>query len=470
MSRNPKRKASGVVVFLTILILLMIGATAYMVYLCVDLVNQEPTVTVPDTVISLPTAPTEAATEPPETQPVETTEPYDPVVSTATIGAVGDLLMHKQLFQEASNSVTYQEDGSYDFSAIFQYLKPYTQGYDYAIANLETTLSGDDYPYQGNPHFNTPDSLLDSVKDAGFDMLLTANNHIYDCRMPGLQRTMDQISGQGLAYIGTRKTEEDSRYQVVEVNGIQIGMVCYTFTTSMLEGKPRLNGDVGVENPALVNYFSTGKLDVFYEELQGVYAAMEAGGAEATVIYIHWGNEYELKQNATQEKIAQKICDMGFDAIVGGHPHVVQPMDLLESTVDPEHKTVCIYSLGNVVSNQRISEMRLRTGHTEDGALLTLTFTKYDDGTVALTATDVLPTWTNMHYNNGGREYNILPLEDSTRDQWAESYKLDENTLSQAQASYDRTIKMVGEGLKECQTWLEEQNTARLAQYQTQAA
>ena len=470
MSRNPKRKASGVVVFLTILILLMIGASAYMVYLCVDLVNQEPTVTVPDTVISLPTAPPETTAEPTQTLPPETTEPYDPVVSTATIGAVGDLLMHKQLFQKASNSVTYQEDGSYDFSAIFQYLKPYAESYDYAIANLETTLSGDNYPYQGNPFFNTPDSLLDSVKDAGFDMLLTANNHIYDCNMPGLLRTMEKIEEQGLRYIGSRETEEDSRYQVVDVNGIRVGMVCYTFTTSMQSGKPRLNGNTPVENPALVNYFFAGNLDVFYEELQGVYDAMESDGAEATVIYIHWGNEYELKQDATQEKIAQKLCDIGFDAIVGGHPHVVQPMALLESTVDPAHKTVCIYSLGNVVSNQRISEMRLRTGHTEDGALLTLTFAKYDDGTVALTGTDVLPTWTNMHYNNGGREYNILPLDDATRDQWAETYKLDDSTLSQAQASYDRTIKMVGDGLKECQTWLEEQNTSRLAQYQNQAA
>lgn len=470
MSRKPKRKISGVVIFLTVLILCMVAASAYMVYLCIDLANQEPAVTVPENSISLPTAPTQTPTEATETEVPATTEPYDPVVSTATVGVVGDLLMHKQLFQKASDSVTYQEDGTYDFSAIFQYIKPYAESCDYAIANLETTLSGDDYPYQGNPNFNCPDALLDSVKDAGFDMLLTANNHIYDCRMPGLQRTMEKISEQGLAYIGTRKTEEDSRYQVVEVNGIRIGMVCYTFTTSMLDGKPRLNGDVGVENPALVNYFFSGKLDAFYEELQGVYDAMVSDGAEATVIYIHWGNEYELKQDATQKKIAQKLCDMGFDAIVGGHPHVVQPMDLLESTVDPEHKTVCIYSLGNVVSNQRISQMRLRTGHTEDGVLLTLTFQKYDDGTVALTGTDALPTWTNMHYNNGGREYNILPLDDSTRDQWAQIYALDDSTLSQAQASYTRTLEMVGEGLEKCQSWLEGQNTARLEQYQTQAA
>ncbi len=470
MSRKPKRSHSGAIAVLVVLMLLMIAGSAYLVYLCIDLVNQAPSVSeAPGSTIQLPTAPSPAATEPSQIQ-TEPTEAPDPVVSTATIGAVGDLLMHKQLFQQGSNSVTYQADGTYDFSAIFQYIKEYASGYDYAVANLETTLSGDDYPYQGNPHFNCPDALLDSVTDAGFDMLLTANNHIYDCKMPGLQRTMEKIREKGLTYLGTRRTEEEPRYQVVDVNGISIGMVCYTFTTSMLGDQPRLNGDNPVENPALVNYFSGGKLNDFYAEMEKICADMDAAGAETTVLYIHWGNEYELTQNTAQEQIAQKMCDLGFDVIVGGHPHVVQPMDLLQSTVDPEHKTVCIYSLGNVVSNQRISEMRLRTGHTEDGVLLTMTFARYSDGRVYLTGTDVLPTWTNLHYNNGGREYNILPLEDARRDQWAELFDLDDSTLSQAKASYDRTREMVGDGLRKCQDWLDAQNAARDQLYRGQAA
>ena len=460
MARKPKRDRSPVTGVLTALIFVMILATAGMIYLCIDLVSQEGEITTPSSTVQLPVKLPEPTEAPQETTAAPTEETVPPPVS-ATIGTVGDLLMHKQLFQAGSNSVNNKGDGTYDFHSIFQYLTPYTQGYDYAIANLETTLSGDDYPYQGNPHFNCPDALLDSVKDAGFDVLLTANNHIYDCKMPGLQRTMEKIEEQGLSYIGSRKTEEDSRYQVVDVNGIQIGMVCYTFTTSMLEGKPRLNGDNPVENPALINYFSTGKLNAFYEELQGVYDGMTENGAEATMIYIHWGNEYELTQNSTQEQIAQKICDMGFDVIVGGHPHVVQPMDLLTSTQDPEHKTVCIYSLGNVVSNQRIAEMRLKTGHTEDGALFTVTFEKDWQGNVYLAAADVLPTWTNMHYNNGGREYNILPLDKATEAQWAETYNLDAATLAQAQASWQRTEDMVGVGLQKCQDWIKSQQLLR---------
>lgn len=470
MPRKPKHNHSMAVTMLTVLILLMIAATVWVFRLCLELSSQLPEASSkPGATIALPTHPeetTQAATAPTETA---ATEP-EYTVATATVGVVGDLLMHKQLFQQASKSVSYQADGSYDFSAIFQYVQEYTQSYDYAVANLETTLSGDDYPYQGNPHFNCPDALLDSVQDAGFDMLLTANNHINDCKQPGLLRTMEQIQSKGLAYLGSRQSQEEPRYSVVDVNGIRIGMVCYTFTTSMLGDKPRLNGDNPMEDPALINYFSTGKLNAFYSEMEEVYAGMEAAGAEATALYIHWGNEYELTQNATQEKIAQKMCDMGFDVIVGGHPHVVQPMDLLESTVDPDHKTVCIYSLGNVVSNQRIAEMRLKTGHTEDGVLLTMTFEKDLNGDVFLSATDVLPTWTNMHYNNGGREYNIVPLENARRDQWAELYGLDDSTLAQAEASYDRTREMVGQGLEKCQSWLTDRNTARELGYRANAA
>lgn len=458
MARKPRR--SPVKTVLTVLIFLMILATAGMIYLCIDLVDDGTDVTRPDTTIQLPTRQEETLPEEEETAEPTTQETLPPT-TTATVGVIGDLLMHKQLFQEASNSVNNKGDGTYDFHSIFRYLESYTQGYDYAIANLETTLSGDDYPYQGNPHFNCPDELLTSVKDAGFDMLLTANNHIYDCKMPGLQRTMEKIEEQGLSYIGSRKTEEDKRYQVVDVNGIQIGMVCYTFTTSMLEGKPRLNGDNPMENPALMNYFFTGNLNGFYEELQGVYDDMMADGAEASVIYIHWGNEYELTQNSTQEKIAQKICDMGFDVIVGGHPHVVQPMDLLTSTQDEDHKTVCIYSIGNAVSNQRIAEMRLKTGHTEDGVLLTMTFEKDGEGNVYLSGTDVLPTWTNLHYNNGGREYNILPLDETTMDDWMSLYNLDDSTYTQAKASYQRTQEMVGVGLRKCQDWIRSQQLLR---------
>ena len=220
-------------------------------------------------------------------------------------------------------------------------------------------------------------------------------------------------------------------------------------------GQPRLNNNEKVENPALVNYFTTDDLPAFYTEIQGVYDEMLEQGAEATIVYIHWGTEYETMENATQRTIAQKLCDMGVDVIIGGHPHVVQPMDLLTSTTDPEHRTVCIYSLGNAVSNQRIEEMALKTGHTEDGVVFSVTFEQYSDGAVTLSDVEVLPTWVNKLVTPDWKyEFNILPLDMAQQDQWKTLYGLTEEQFTNAKNSYSRTMEILGSGLEKCRTYL----------------
>ena len=159
------------------------------------------------------------------------------------------------------------------------------------------------------------------------------------------------------------------------------------------------------------------------------------------MVYIHWGQEYQTTENATQRTIAQKLCDMGVDVIVGGHPHVVQPMDLLTSTTDSTHKTVCIYSLGNAVSNQRKEELKQScpTGHSEDGVLFSVTFEKNSEGVVSVADVQVIPTWVNKITNGDGKvEYNILPLEDSQRQQWKNQFSLTDSQFTACQDSYQR--------------------------------
>lgn len=463
MSRKSQSNHTLAKVILILLILVMIAATGFVIKLCLDLVNTE-VETRPSESISLPTpeetaAPVETTEAPPET----TLPEPEHVVSTATISAQGDLLMHQPVFLSCR-----QSDGSYDFESIFRYVKEYTASYDYAAANLETTFGGDAYPYQGNPTFNCPDPLVDSILDAGYDMLLTSNNHCSDTTASGIKRTLEVVRGADLATLGTHLNAEEPKYSIVDINGIKIGMLCYTYATGVTnDGRPALNGLAPVGEAGLVNYFMENDLDTFYSEVEGHLAAMKDAGAEATMLYIHWGVEYQTTQNAKQDAIAQKLCDLGVDVIVGGHPHVVQPMALLESTVDPEHKTVCIYSLGNAVSNQRvgISDLFPTAGYTEDGALFTVTFEKYSDGTVYLADTDVLPTWVNMHSNKGVKEYNILPLDKERESQWQELFELTDHNFSSAQKSYDRTMGIVGEGLTECQTYLQEQKTAREEYY-----
>lgn len=390
-----------------------------------------------------------------ETETVETTLPAEAPVVRATIAAQGDLLMHATFFQSKYNPECRVGEGEYDFSSIFRYLSDYVSGADYAVANLETTLGGDGFPYQGNPTFNCPDPILDAVSGAGYDMLLTANNHSYDTLMTGINRTLEKCREAELDTLGTRLSEEEKRYRVVEVNGIKIGMVCYTYTLAMNGDRPRLNDNSPMEKPEQINFFYVNNLKAFYSEMEQIMADMKADGAEATMLYIHWGREYELTQNDTQQKIAQQMCDMGFDVIVGGHPHVVQPMALLESTLDPEHKTVCIYSLGNAVSNQRREKMRLNTGHTEDGALFTVTFEKSADGAVTVADCDVLPTWVHLYENaNGKNEYNILPIDPEQKEQWKEKFGISDAICAELQNSWDRTMNIVGDGLTRCQDYL----------------
>ena len=364
--------------------------------------------------IVLPTKPTEAPTNPTE----KPTDPIDPgitVTGSATIGATGDMLMHMPCVRPAL-----QADGSYDFGSYFANFSSYVQAVDYAVANLETTLAGtgNGYKYSGYPNFNCPDGIIPSLKSAGFDMMLTANNHTYDTRSIGFFRTQEIIAQNGLDHIGTKPDTETDSYLIKNINGIQVGMICYTYETDAATDKISLNGNAPLkdEEESLINVFLKDDVAGFSKDLAANIADMEADGAEAVVLYIHWGEEYQTKQNNQQKAMAQAACDLGVDVIVGGHPHVIQPLDLLTSTTDDSHKTVCLYSTGNALSNQRISEMNLKTGHTEDGIFFSFTFVKYSDGTVRVENVEVLPLWINLHSSTGKTVYDILPLDKAVTD------------------------------------------------------
>ena len=454
MSREPKRLGGLATFLVTLMILGIVAATGFVIWMCIDMVNQEPEQSATSEIVELPGE----IQQPQETQaPTETTVPPttlpepepETVIATATIASQGDLLMHSPVFNSAK-----QSDGSYDFESVFRYSKDLVTSYDYAVANLETTFGGPSRPHVANQSFCCPDELADSAVEAGYDMFLTANNHSGDTMGDGLIRTLEISREAGLATLGSQMPEE-KRYSIVEVNGIKIGMVAYTWAFSGDGSKFSLNGLSAIKDEGQMNYFTKKNPDKLYKEVEPMLAEMKAEGAEVTMLFIHWGEEYETKENAAQQKMAQKLCDLGFDVIVGGHAHVVQPVALLESTVDPGHKTVCIYSLGNAVSNQRTGVSPLfPAGYTEDGALFSVTFEKYSDGKVYVLAADVVPTWVNMHSNSGAREYNILPLAKDTEEQWQESYELTDNQFKSCQKSYDRTMGIVGDGLAQCQEYL----------------
>ena len=370
-------------------------------------------------------------------------------VASAKVLNMGDIILHSTVLEGAYNRST----KDYDFSAFFPLMKEYIDGADLTVANLEVTLGGTESgKYSGYPAFNAPDSLIDDLDDAGINFLLTSNNHSYDTGLFGLKRTARVLKEKKMDFIGTRETESDPAYVVKKVNGIKIGMINYTYeNTCKTEGRKSLNGNIiAKEANNLINSFSYDHIGDFYTEAKEVVKAMEKDGAEFIVFYMHWGNEYQLKQNTWQDKISQELCNAGVDIIVGGHPHVIQPIKMLYSE-DSSNETVCVYSLGNAISNQRreLLNPECTTGHTEDGLVFTFTLDKYSDGTVKLAEIDVIPTWVDKYRGGSGYLYRMIPIE--TPEGSAQKYKLSNSVLADLKESYARTEKIISAGLTECQ-------------------
>lgn len=371
-------------------------------------------------------------------------------VSSATVVNIGDIMVHDTQFKGA------KVDGGYDFSAFFKNMGGFFKDADLTVGNLEVTFGGSESgAFSGYPAFNTPDNLAEVMKKAGIDVALTANNHCYDTGLFGLTRTLDTLKNVGISYNGTRKTPTDKPYLIKEVNGIKIGIINYTYENSQPKpDKKSINGAIiKAEANDLINSFSYDRINLFYTDAENQIKAMENGGADCIVFYMHWGEEYQLKQNTWQSSIAQKLCNMGVDVIVGGHPHVVQPIELIHSE-DSQNTTVCIYSLGNAVSNQRQELMapECTTGHTEDGMMFYYTFDKYSDGTTVLSGVDIIPTWVNKYRGGSGYQYTIVPLENA--DDGINKYGLTGDAASRSQKSYSRTKAIVENGLREVQTHL----------------
>lgn len=376
-------------------------------------------------------------------------------IARAEITVVGDLMLHMPIVRSS------QSGSGYNFDSIFTYVKSYISGADYAVANLETTLSGTDgKDYAGFPDFNSPDAIAASAKNAGFDMLLTGNNQCYNYGFEGLQRTLSVLREQNLAFIGTRDTKEEPRHVVKSIGGVKVGMTSYTFADLSSDGKATLNGHTaGSEDSALINIFDYDDLSTFYTEIENEIATMRAKDADAIVVYLHWGNDYSTSVSDTQRTIAQRLCDLGVDVIAGSHPHMVQSMDLLSSSLDPSRKTLCLYSLGNFLSNLRSDNIGLTSSHCEDGLMFNFTLSKYNDGTVRISAVNLYPTWVLVRGEGDNRDFCILPL-DQNNGNWQGTFNLTDTQLDHAKMSHTRTMELITPGMNKVIAYLADKNAA----------
>lgn len=245
--------------------------------------------------------------------------------------AVGDNLV--------SDSVTHcglQSDGSYEFSELFEELKPDIQSADFAVINQETILGGPDFPYTGYPNFNNPYEIGDAVIDAGFDLALCATNHSYDMGVKGIKNSLSYWKKHSeIATIGMNKNKKQyDKITVIEKNNIKMAVLNYTYG---------LNGYILPEGQEyLVNLIDEEKIKSDLQRAEEM--------ADITIVFPHWGVEYVHEPNDEQKALAMMMVENGADLIVGTHPHVLQTIEWIKA--DNGNKALCYYSLGNYTSSQ----------------------------------------------------------------------------------------------------------------------
>lgn len=254
----------------------------------------------------------------------------------AEIVFAGDAMQHQRQIDAAR-----QVDGSYSYTSCLDAVAPYIKSADYAVVNLETPLGG--IPYSGYPLFCAPDSYLTTLTDAGFDLMLAANNHCLDRRDQGVRRTISQFEQNDVPFIGIyrSKSHRDSILPYIEeINGFNVAFLNYTYGTNGLTRQTPIEIDY-IDRQNIANDVNRARI----------------AGAEIVVTCIHWGDEYHLLPNQSQRDLADYLVDLGVDLIIGGHPHVIQPMEMRYNEKTGK-KSLVVYSLGNFLSGMRTTDTR----------------------------------------------------------------------------------------------------------------
>lgn len=282
-------------------------------------------------------------------EPPEASEPVVQPNIVSTLAVCGDAMSHMPQTRDAYDS----QAGAYDYKPMIRFAKPWIEQADYAVVNLETTFAGGP-DYSGFPAFNTPDALGDALKDAGFDLVSTANNHCLDRGYDGMVRTLDVLDNLGLAHVGTYRSAEERAAQngvhVADVGGIKVAFLSYTYGTN---GIPVSKSHPDTVNLLHTDYMSDAQvLDT--ARIADDLAAAEALSPDLIAVIVHWGVEYQTTQNEHQEEIADFLFDHGADVILGSHPHVLQPMETrtLTDRDGTTHTGFVCWSLGNFISSQ----------------------------------------------------------------------------------------------------------------------
>jgi poly-gamma-glutamate capsule biosynthesis protein CapA/YwtB (metallophosphatase superfamily) len=304
-----------------------------------------------------------------------------PAEPTAEISFLfmGDFMMHDTQIDAARDSI-----GNYEFDHYFDYTHSLINGVDFAIANLEVTLAGP--PFRGYPQFCAPDEYALAIQRAGIDVLTTANNHSNDRGSKGLIRTINFLDSINMPHLGTYidTTAKNTMYPlVIEKDGIRVAVINYTYGTNGLVTRP----------PNVVNMFNELEILADLEKAKSLQV-------DKIIAIAHWGGEYKSFPDTFQKTWGEWLLDNGADVVIGGHPHWVQP---IEYRTDSVGEKMIVWSLGNIISNQRRE-------HTDGGSSLQFTLFRDSLGVVQFKNVGFHLHWVYVDTANDQRTYHILPI------------------------------------------------------------
>lgn len=357
-----------------------------------------------------------------EDQEEENIEEIEEKITKGTILATGDIMFHMPQVNSAYNS----NEEVYDFNPVFKYVKEYISSADLSVGNFETVTAGAERGYSGYPMFNSPEFTLEAIKNSGFDILTTANNHGLDQGKEGLINTIENIEKYGMKNIGTYR-EPDTPILVEEVEGIELALLSYTYGFNGME--QTLTEE---EQSYMINTIDENKIKREIEESKNL-------GVDMVVVFIHWGEEYQREPSEAQRDLGEKMVDWGANIIFGSHPHVVQETEIINKN---GKDNFIIYSMGNFLSNQR--EEILNNPYTEDGIMVEVEFKKdFVKEETIIEGVKYIPTWVRK-YNNSGTSYEILPVEDFLYNEELKS-QLNDNEIYKIQRSFENTMEKMGD-------------------------
>ena len=296
---------------------------------------------------------------------------------------IGDIMGHDDQIRSALDTTK----GAYCYDNVFQYVKGIISEADIAIANLEVTLAG--APYRGYPAFSSPAALAQSCRNAGIDILATANNHSADRGKKGITGTIQRLDSLGIRHTGTftGQREKDSLQPLlIESDSFRLALLNYTYGT---------NG-IKVPVPVIVNM-------LVRDQVSADIAGALRLDPDAVILFLHWGTEYDTIPSADQEELAEHFSQQGARLIIGSHPHVIQKMVWEKSDTSGEERLIA-YSLGNFVSNQRKQR-------TDGGLMLKIDLAK-EAGSVFIADAGYYLTWVYTPVEDGKKRFYILPCSE----------------------------------------------------------